>query len=96
MTARSTPRPVIDALGQLAYLQVAALGDYTGEASAQRSLALVETSRLEASPWARLARATVAASLLTAGGGPDGLGPSGSSPWPPPTPATTSRPPHSH
>ena len=70
------PQTVIDALGQLAYLQVAALGDYTGEASAQRSLALVETSRLEASPWAWLARATVAASLLTAGGGPDGLGPS--------------------
>ena len=71
------PQTVIDVLGELAYLQVAAFGDFTvGEASAQRSLALVETSRLEASPWAWLARATVAASLLTAGGGPDGLGPS--------------------
>jgi predicted ATPase/class 3 adenylate cyclase len=72
------PQTLIDALGELAYLQGAVLGAFaTGEPSAQRSLALAETGRLEPSPWAWLARAAEAAVSLTSGGaGPDGLGPS--------------------
>jgi predicted ATPase/class 3 adenylate cyclase len=70
------PQTLIDALGELAHVQVALFGAFAaGEASAQRSLALAETSRLEPSPWAWLAQA-VAAAMLTAAGGPDGLGPS--------------------
>jgi predicted ATPase len=71
------PQTLIDALGELAFLQVGVFGAFAaGEASAQNSLALAESSGLDPSPWAWLARATVAATVLTAAGGPDGLGPS--------------------
>ena len=70
------PRTLIDALGELAFLQVAAFSALAAaDECAERSLTLAETSQLEPTPWAWLARSTIAANLVGADDGADGLRP---------------------